>query len=240
MITYLWWSSPIIIAPYEALYGRKCRSPLCWTEVGDKKLLGPEIVQITSNKIQLIQQRIRTTQSRQKSYADTRRWDLEFQIGDHVFLKILPTRRVIRFGKRGKLNPCYIGPFEILERIGPVVYRLALPPELSNVHNVFHVSMLRRYLRDPEDVVDYENLEVQEDLSYKKQSVQILDCRDQVLRNKTIPLVKVLWRNHRVKEATWETESQIRAKYPHLFENQVRFYSWIVRFFDMNLMYNHK
>ncbi|XP_028089004.1 uncharacterized protein LOC114289467 [Camellia sinensis] len=104
--------------------------------------------------------------------------------------------------------------------IGHVVYRLALPPELSNVHNVFHVSMLRQYLRDSEHVVDYENLEVQEDLSYEEQPMQILDRRDQVLRNKTIPLVKVLWRNHRVEEATWETENQMRAKYPHLFETQ--------------------
>ncbi|XP_028093906.1 uncharacterized protein LOC114293999 [Camellia sinensis] len=171
-------------------------------KVGDGKLLGPEIVQITSDKIQLIQQRIHTAQSRQKSYADTRRRDLEFQVGDHVFLKISRTRGVIRFGKRGKLNPRYIGPFEILERIGSVVYRLTFPPELSNVHNVFHVSMLRRYLRDPEHVIDHENLEIQEDLSYEEQPVQILDHRDQVLRNKTIPLVKVLWRNHRVEEAT--------------------------------------
>ncbi|XP_028102785.1 uncharacterized protein LOC114302024 [Camellia sinensis] len=114
-----------------------------------------------------------------------------------------------------------MGPFEILEMIGPVAYRLALPPELSNVHNVFHVSMLRRFLRDPEHVVDYEDLEVQEDLSYEKQPVQILDRRDQVLRNKTISLVKVLWRNHRIEKATWETESQMRAKYPHLFKIKV-------------------
>ncbi|XP_028072519.1 uncharacterized protein LOC114274745 [Camellia sinensis] len=161
----------------------------------------------------------RLTKSRQKSYVDTRRRDLEFQVGDHVFLKISPTRGVIRFGKRGKLNPRYIGPFEILERIGLVAYRLALPPELSNVHNVFHVSMLRQYLRDPKHVVDYEDLEVHEDLSYEEQPVQILDRRDQILRNKTIPLVKVLWQNHRIEEATWETEGQMRAKYPHLFES---------------------
>ncbi|XP_028076743.1 uncharacterized protein LOC114278811 [Camellia sinensis] len=119
-----------------------------------------------------------------------------------MFLKISPTRGVIRFGKRGKLNPRYIGPFEILKRIGSVAYRLALPPELSNVHNVFHVSMLRQYLRDTEHVVDHENLKVQEGLFYKEQPVQILDQRNQVLRNKTIPLTKVLWRNHRVEEAT--------------------------------------
>ncbi|XP_028077877.1 uncharacterized protein LOC114279800 [Camellia sinensis] len=116
-------------------------------------------------------------------------------------------RGVIRFGKRGKLNPRYIGSFEMLERIGLVAYRLTLPPKLSSVHNVFHISMLHRYLRDPEHVVNYVNLEVQEDLSYEEQPAKILDRRNQVLRNKTIPLVKVLWRNHRVEEATWETES---------------------------------
>ncbi|XP_028097060.1 uncharacterized protein LOC114296930 [Camellia sinensis] len=100
-----------------------------------------------------------------------------------------------------------------------MAYRLALPPELSNVHNVFHVLMLRRYLQDPEHVVDYEDLKVQEDLSYEEQPVQILDRRDYVLQNKTIPLVKFLWRNHRVEEATWETENQMRARYPHLFKN---------------------
>ena len=140
------YQASIGMMPYEALYGRRCRSPLCWTEVGDRKLLGPKILQITSEKIKLIQQRIRTAQSRLKSYADTRRRDLEFQVGDHVFLKISPTRGVIRFGKHRKLNPRYIGPFEMLERIGSVAYSLALPTELSNIHNVFHISMLRRYL----------------------------------------------------------------------------------------------
>ena len=110
-----------------------------------------------------------------------------------MFLKISLTRGVIRFGKRGKLNPRYIGPFEILERIGPVAYRLALPPELSNIHNVFHVSMLRWYLRDPEHVIDYENLEVREDLTYKEQPVQILDHHNQVLRNKTFTNGMVLF-----------------------------------------------
>ena len=128
-------------------------------------------MQISSDKIIFIQQRIRTAQSSQKSYADTQRRDLEFQVGDHVFLKISPTRGVIRFGKLEKLNLRYIGPFEIFEMIGPVTYRLTLPPELSNVHNAFHVSMLRRYLRDPEHIVGYENLEVQEDLSYEEQPV---------------------------------------------------------------------
>ncbi|KAL5561714.1 hypothetical protein UlMin_031461 [Ulmus minor] len=109
---------------------------------------------------------------------------------------------VMRFGKKGKLSPWYIGPFEILERIGKVAYRLALPPELSSVHNIFHVSMLRKYISDPSHVLEYEPIEVHEDLSYEEQPVQILDRKDKILRSKVISLVKVLWRNYKVEEAT--------------------------------------
>ena len=206
------------MAPFEALYGRRCRSPICWTEVGDGRLLGPQIVQETTEKIALIQQRIRTAQSRQKSYADKRRKDLEFLQGDHVFLKVSPSRGIIRFGMKGKLNPRYIGPFEILEKIGPVAYRLALPPELANVHNVFHVSMLKKYVFDPSHVIEHQPLEIREDLSYVEQPVQILDQRYRELRNKVIPLVRVLWRNHTTEESTWEREVEMRERYPFLFE----------------------
>ncbi|KAL5540473.1 hypothetical protein UlMin_043941 [Ulmus minor] len=120
-------------------------------------------------------------------------------------------------GKKGKLSPRYIGPFEILERIGKVAYKLALPSELAAVHNVFHVSMLRKYVSDPSHVLASEPIEVREDLTYQEQPVQILDRKDKALRNKVIPLVKVLWRNHKVEEATWEREDEMRAKYPHLF-----------------------
>ncbi|KAM6577664.1 hypothetical protein CsatB_029501 [Cannabis sativa] len=122
-----------------------------------------------------------------------------------------------RFGKRGKLCPRFTGPFEILEKIGQVAYRLALPPALSAVHNVFHVSMLRKYVSDPSHILSYESLELQPDMTYEEQPVQILDRKDKVLRNKTIALVKVLWRNSKVEEATWELESDMRAQYPELF-----------------------
>ncbi|XP_057504727.1 uncharacterized protein LOC130788179 [Actinidia eriantha] len=168
----------------------------------DPRLLGPQIVQETTKKIALIQQRMRTVQSHQKSYADKRRKDLEFSQGYHVFLKVYPSRGIIRFGKKGKLNPCYIEPFEILERIGPVAYRLALPPELANVHNVFHVSMLKKYVFDLSHAIEHQLLEIREDLSYVEQLVQILDQHDQVLCNKVIPLVRVLWRNHTMEEST--------------------------------------
>ncbi|KAL5564595.1 hypothetical protein UlMin_027759 [Ulmus minor] len=135
---------------------------------------------------------MKTAQSHQKSYADRRRRPLEFQVGDSIFLKVAPMKGVMRFGKKGKLSPRYIRPFEILERIGKVTYRLALPPELSVVHNVFHVSMLRKYILDPSHVLESEPIKVREDLTYEEQPVQILDRKDKTLCNKVIPLVKVL------------------------------------------------
>ncbi|GAB2284509.1 hypothetical protein Dimus_039673 [Dionaea muscipula] len=209
--------SSIEMAPYEALYGRKCRSPSCWTEVGERQILGPELVDEASQKIAMIRERLATAQSRQKSYADHRRRDLEFQVGDKVFLKVSPWRGTIRFGQKGKLSPRFIGPFEILDRVGVVSYRLALPPSLAGVHNVFHVSMLRKYVHSPDHIIDFEPLHVRDDLTFEEQPVEILDRKDKVLRNKTVPLVKVLWRNQVVEEATWEREDEMREKFPHLF-----------------------
>ncbi|KAA0066456.1 pol protein [Cucumis melo var. makuwa] len=212
------YQATIGMAPFEALYGRCCRSPVCWGEVGEQRLMGPELVQSTNEAIQKIRSRMHTAQSRQKSYADVRRKDLEFEVGDKVFLKVAPMRGVVRFERRGKLSPRFVGPFEILERIGPVAYRLALPPSLSTVHDVFHVSMLRKYVPDPSHVVDYEPLEIDENLSYTERPVKVLAREVKTLRNKEIPLVKVLWRNHRVEEATWECEDDMRSRYPELFE----------------------
>ncbi|KAL0550083.1 hypothetical protein IC582_014581 [Cucumis melo] len=212
------YQATIGMAPFEALYGKCCRSPVCWDEVGEQRLMGPELVQSTNEAIQKIRSRMHTAQSRQKSYADVRRKDLEFEVGDKVFLKVAPMKGVLRFERRGKLSPRFVGPFEILERIGPVAYRLALPPSLSTVHDVFHVSMLRKYAPDPSHVVDYEPLEIDENLSYVEQPVEVLAREVKTLRNKEIPLVKVLWRNHRVEEATWEREDDMRSRYPELFE----------------------
>ena len=134
-----------------------------------------------------------------------------------MFLKISPFKGIIRFGKRGKLNPRYIGPYEILERVGKAAYRLALPPNLATVHNVFHVSMLKKYVPDKSHVLEQEPIEIHEDLSLQEKPVQILDFKVKTLRNKEIPLVKVLWRNQTVEEATWEREADMRASYPELF-----------------------
>ena len=132
----------IDMTPFEALYDKCYRSPVC---LGEQRLMGLELVQSTNEAIQKIRSHMHTAQSRQKSYADVRRKDLELDVGDKVFLKVAPMKGVLRFERRGKLSPRFVGPFEILERIGPVAYRLALPPSLSTVHDVFHVSMLRKY-----------------------------------------------------------------------------------------------
>ena len=138
-------------------------------------------------------------------------------MGDMVFLKVSPWKGVIRFGNEGKLSSRYIGPFEVLEKVSEVVYRVVLPPRLAGVHNVFHVSILRKYVHSPSHVIDYEPLQIREDFSYEEIPVQILDSKEKRLRTKTIKLVKVLWHNHLVEEATWEREDEMREKYPHLF-----------------------
>ena len=162
------------MAPFEALYGWPCRSPLCWTEVGESSITGPDMIRDTSEKVSLIRQRLLTAQSLQKSYADVRRRPLKFEVGDHVSLKVIPKRGVVRFGKRGKLSPRFIRPFEILERVGTVAYRLVLPPTMSGVHEVFHVSMLWKYTPDPAHVVDWGQIEVDTDGNFEEGPVCIL------------------------------------------------------------------
>ncbi|XP_027181983.1 uncharacterized protein LOC113780376 [Coffea eugenioides] len=156
--------------------------------------------------------------SRQKSYADNRRKDLEFEVGDRVFLKITPLRSITA-GRGKKLQPRFLGPYKILQRVGKVAYRLELPPSLSRIHNVFHVSMLKKYYPDPTHVVRPEEIELDEALTYEERPVQVLDRRIKELRNKQIPLVKVMWRNHGIEEATWELEEEMKKKYPELFSN---------------------
>ncbi|XP_058068553.1 uncharacterized protein LOC131217629 [Magnolia sinica] len=203
---------------YEVLYGRPCRASNCWAEVGGKCLIGPDVVQEAAEKVEIIRKRLQAAQSRQKSYADNRRRDLKFTVGDHVFLKVSPMKGLMRFGTKGKLAPRFIGLFEILERIGAVAYRLALPPQLANVHNVFHVSMLRKYKRDDSHVIEWQDLDLQENTSYVEKPVRILDRKEDVLRTKTVHLVKVLWNHHEIDKAFWEQEREIREKYSHLFE----------------------
>ena len=219
------YQASIQITPYEALYGRPCRSPFCWSEVGESSITGPDLIKDTSKKVSLIRQRLLTAQSQQKSYANVRRRPLEFEVSDHVSLKVIPKRGVVRFGKRGKLSPRFIGPFEILEMIGTVAYRLALPPNMLCVHEVFHVSMLRKYTPDPSHVVDWGQIEIDTDGTFEEGPVCMVDSRDQVLRRKTVRLVRVLWRHCRVEESTWEREDTMRATYPFFFRDEGTWFS---------------
>jgi len=165
MRSCLWWSlhitnfyTSIDMTPYEALYGRRCRTPLCWYQDGESIVVGPELLRQTTEKVKLIQDMMRASQSRHKSYADQRRRPLEFESGDHVFLRITPTTGVGRVIRSKKLSRKFIGPYQILRRIGPVAYEIALPPPLANLHSVFHVSQLRKYVPDPSHVLEIEDL----------------------------------------------------------------------------------
>ena len=174
--------SSINMAPFEALYGRPCKSPLSWLEVGENRLIGSALAQDCSEKIKLVRQRMLVAQQRQKQYVDKRRKDLVFQEGDHVFLKVSPMKGVFRFGQQGKLKPRFVGPFQIMSRVGESAYRLALPPELAGVHNVFHVAMLRKYVFDPSHVVDFRPLNLSPDLSFDEAPIEILDNKVKQLR----------------------------------------------------------
>ncbi|XP_019244332.1 PREDICTED: uncharacterized protein LOC109224199 [Nicotiana attenuata] len=178
----------IQMAPFEALYGRRCRSPIGWFELGEAELIGPDLVHQAMENVKIIQERMKTAQSRQKSYADVRRRELEFQVGDWVFLRVSPMKGIMRFGKRGKLSPRYVGPYRI------------------------------KVVGDPSTIVPVETIKVNEELSYEEVPVAILDRQVRRLRNKEVASVKVLWRSQQVEEATWEAEKEMKEKYPYLFD----------------------
>ena len=196
--------------------------------MGESSITGPDLIRDTSEKVSLIRQRLLTAQSRQKNYVDVRRRPLEFEVRDHVFLKVMPKRGVVRFDKSGKLSPRFIGPFEILERVDTVAYRLTLPPSMSGVHEVFHVSMLRRYTPNPTHVVDWREIKVDTDGTFEEGSVCIMDRRDQVLRRKIMRLVRVLWQHRGVEESMWEYEDTMRATYPFLFRDEGTWFSRLI------------
>ncbi|GJT50704.1 putative reverse transcriptase domain-containing protein [Tanacetum coccineum] len=182
-------------APFEALYGRKCRSPVCWSKVGDSQLTGPELVRETTEKIVQIKNWLITARSRQKSYADVRRKPMEFQVGDMVMLKISPWKGVIRFGKR------------------------ELPDKLRRIHNTFHVSNLKKYLADENLVIPLEEIQLDNKLHFIKEPVEIIDREVKQLKQSRIPIVKVRWNLRRGPEYTWEREDIFKRNYPHLFSS---------------------
>nr|GFB99829.1 putative reverse transcriptase domain-containing protein [Tanacetum cinerariifolium] len=178
-------------SPFEAIYGRKCRSPVCWTEVGEAQILGPELIQETTEKIIQIKQRMQAARDKKKSYADLKRKPMEFQVGDKVMLKVSPWKGVVRFGKRGKLNP--------------------------RVHNTFHVSNLKKCHADEPLAVLLDGLHVDDKLYFVKEPVEIMDHEVKRLKRSLIPIVKVRWNSKQGSEFPWEREDQFRKKYPHLF-----------------------
>jgi hypothetical protein len=166
-------------------------------------------------KVKQIQANILTAQSRKKSYADKRRCPLEFEVGDHVYLRVSPMKGVRHFGIKGKLAPCYIDPYTIIDKYGPLSYQVELPSKLSGVHNVFHVTQLKRCLKPPIDVITEDTIPLEPDLTYKAYPTKILDQQDRVTRNKTTRFYKVQWNDHSEDEATWEHEDFLRSNYPN-------------------------
>ncbi|CAH1450579.1 unnamed protein product [Lactuca virosa] len=182
-----------------------------------------EVVFKTTEWIQQVRSRIQTAQSRQKSYADKRRSNLEFQVGDMVLLKVSPWKGVIRFRERGKLGPRYIGPFRVTTRVSKVAYRLDLPAELSQIHIIFPVSQLRKCLVDDSAIVPLEDIQVDDSLNYIERRVAILDRKTKTLRNKVVQLVKVQWQHRKGSEWAWEPEEEMRDHYPELFSDAADF-----------------
>jgi hypothetical protein len=208
------------MAPFEALYGRKCRIPLMWSEVGERTFFSPATIVEVEENVAKVRENLKRAQSRQKSYVDPKRTDISFEVGEHVYLKVSTLRGTKRFHVKGKLSPRYVGPYPIVKRIGKVSYKLDLPLKLTGVHPVFHVSQLRKCVV-AEKKVPAQALDVQETLEYLGYPVQILDWEEKSTRSTTTRFCKVLWSNHSELEATWEKESIMREKYPQLFEMEV-------------------
>ncbi|WVZ71429.1 hypothetical protein U9M48_020017 [Paspalum notatum var. saurae] len=197
------YQASVNMSPFQALYGRCFRTPLHWDQPGEKQLFGLEIIEDAERQVRMIRENLRIAQTRQKSYADHRRRDLKFAVGDYVYLKVSPIRGLRRFKVKEKLAPRYIGPFKIIDRKGEVAYQLELPDRLSGVHNVFHVSQLKKCLRVPEEQLQVDDLNV----------VSNSDFEDG-------KLCKVKWSHHTAEEATSEKEDDLRADYPELFASQ--------------------
>jgi hypothetical protein len=207
------------MSSYEALYGKKCRTLLMWSEVRDRIIEKPDFIAAAEDKVAEIRENLKEAQSRQKSYAGKRRCAISFDVGDHVYLKVSPIRGTRRFQVRGKLAPRFIGPFPILKKVEAVAYKIRLPDEMSGIHDVFHVSQLRKCLRVPEEQVVQDSIDLQEDLRYQEVPVRILDKVTRRTRTSSVTIYRVQWSRHTEAEATWEREDALRAEFPHLFED---------------------
>lgn len=190
---------------------------LNWSKTGDRQFFGPDMIQDAEDQVRIVCGKLKTAQSRQKSYYDRHHREESYNMDEKAYLLVTPLKGAHRFGIKGKLDPRYIGPFRILAKRGEVAYQLELPPHLSQVHDVFHVSQLRRCFKDPIREVDHGKLDLQDNLSYREYSVRILDEAERSTRRQKIRFIKVQWSHHSEKEATSEREDRLRAKYPTLF-----------------------
>ncbi|GKE73727.1 putative reverse transcriptase domain-containing protein, partial [Tanacetum coccineum] len=208
-----WWPN---MKAKIATYVSKCLT-CAKAEVGDSQLTGPEIIHETTEKIVQIKNRIQAARDRHKSYSDVRRKPLEFQVGDKVMLKVSPWKEVIRFGKQGKLNPRYIGPFKIIAKVGTVAYRLELPEQLSRVHSTFYVSKLKKCMAEEPLAIPSDEIKVDDKFHFIEEPVEIMDHEVKRLKQSHILIFKLRWNSRRGSEFTWEREDQMQKKYPHLF-----------------------
>ncbi|GJV75475.1 putative reverse transcriptase domain-containing protein [Tanacetum coccineum] len=198
--------------PVSIILDRDERSPVLWTEIGEGNLIGPELVQETTDKVVVIKEKLKAVRDHQKSYADNRRKPLEFEVGDRVMLKVSPWKGVVCFGKKGKLAPRYVRPFETLEMIGLVAYRLRLSEELSGVHDTFHVSNLKKCLADASLHVPLDEIKVNKTLHFVEEPVEIMDREIKSLKRSKISLVKVCWNSKCGPEFTWEREDYMKSE----------------------------
>jgi hypothetical protein len=206
------------MSPFEALYGRKCNTPVSLDNLVDRVVVRPDLLQEMEEQMIKIKQNLKDAQDRQKSYADKGRNHKEFKVGDHVFLKVKANRSSLKLGNYSKLVARYCGSFEILERIGPVAYMIAFPTSMS-VHNVFHVSILKKYIPDANHVIDWNVIQVEQEGAFQVHSVCILDQKIQQLWNRAIGIVKVQCTWYGPEDATWEDEDAMWVEYLHCFEN---------------------
>nr|GEZ14004.1 putative reverse transcriptase domain-containing protein [Tanacetum cinerariifolium] len=187
----------IKMPPYEMLYGRKCRTPVCWDEVGSKELASTDVVLETTEKIEIIHERLKEAQDRWKSYANKRKRPIESNVVDFFILKVSSWKGVMRFKNKRKLSPRFIGPFKILKRVSEVAYVLELTEEMKGIHNTFHVSYLRKCLADELSVIALDEVKISPELNFQEEPVAILGRKSRQLRNKEIPLVKVEWKHRK-------------------------------------------
>jgi hypothetical protein len=202
------------MAPFEVLYGQRCRTPLNWIEPGEKVIFGPDIIDEAKSIVRRIQENLKAAKSCQETYVNKRRRILEFEVGNHVYLRVSPMKGMKRFGVKGKLAPRYIGSFPILEKCGTVAYKLDLPPSLTGVHNIFHMSQLKKCLKAHVDVMLPEVTPLEADLSYPEHPIKVLDQKDRVTRRKIIKFFKIQWSNHSEEEATWESKYFLHSHHP--------------------------